>query len=91
MPLHDLSGIVCLIFRIGCIGPGWGKGTMIATLFARQGTLIFGFDISRPATVDAASQIRLEPPSHDMKVMHEDATSSASAKEVVNACMATHG
>lgn len=91
MPLHDLTGKVALITGIGCIGEGWGNGTTIATLFARQGAILFGCDISLPAAERAASQIRAESPSHDVTVMHGDATSSSSAKEVVEACIAKHG
>ena len=70
---------------------GWGNGTTIATLFARQGATLFGCDISLPAAERAASQIRAESPSHTISVVHGDATSSTSAKAVVEACMAKHG
>ncbi|MCJ1390868.1 hypothetical protein MMC18_003729 [Xylographa bjoerkii] len=91
MPIHDLSRKVCLITGIGCIGEGWGNGTTIATLFARQGAILFGSDISLPAAERAAAQIRAESPNHQVTVMHGDATSSTSCKEVVEACMAKHG
>jgi len=91
MPIHDLTGKVVLITGIGCIGEGWGNGTTIATLFARQGAVLFGCDISLGAAEQAASQIRDESPSHLVTVMHGDATSSKSCKEVVEACMAKHG
>ncbi|MCJ1378050.1 hypothetical protein MMC17_001146 [Xylographa soralifera] len=90
MPIHDLSGKVCLITGIGCIGEGWGNGTTIATLFARQGAILFGSDISLPSAERAAAQIRAESANHHVTVMHGDATSSVSCKEVVDACMAKH-
>lgn len=68
-----------------------GNGTTIATLFARQGASIFGCDISLIAAGRAASQIRAEATSHEISVMYVDATSSASCKEVVDACMARCG
>ncbi|MCJ1302663.1 hypothetical protein MMC08_005467 [Hypocenomyce scalaris] len=91
MAIHDLTGKVALITGIGCIGEGWGNGTTIATLFCRQGAALFGCDISLDAAERAASQIRAESPSHEVSVMYGDATSSASCKEVVDACMAKYG
>ena len=91
MAIHDLTGKVALITGIGCIGEGWGNGTTIATLFCRQGAVLFGCDISLDAAERAASQIRAESPSHEISVMYGDATSSASCKEVVDACMAKYG
>ena len=44
--MDDLSGKVALITGIGCIGSGWGNGNTTATLFARQGAILFGCDIS---------------------------------------------
>lgn len=91
MRLHDLTGKVALVTGTGCIGEGWGNGTTIATLFARQGASVFGCDISLDAAERAASQIRAESQSHEITVMYGDATSSASCKEVVDACMAKYG
>ena len=91
MPIHDLTGKVALVTGVGCISEGWGNGTTIATLFARQGAVVFGCDISLGAAEHTASQIRLESPSHEISVMYGDATSSASCREVVDACMAKHG
>lgn len=91
MPLHDLTGKVTLVTGIGCVAEGWGNGTTIATLFARQGALIFGCDISLAAAERAATQICTESPSHQVDVIHGDATSSTSCQKVVDACMTKHG
>ncbi|MCJ1471721.1 hypothetical protein MMC13_000361, partial [Lambiella insularis] len=91
MPIHDLTDKVALITGIGCIGEGWGNGTTIATLFARQGAILVGSDIDLAAAERAAAQIRAESSSHQVSVMYGDATSSASCTEVVDACMAKHG
>ena len=91
MPIHDLTGKVALVTGIGCIGEGWGNGTTIATLFARQGAILFGCDISLQAAERAASQIRAESTAHEVTVMYGDATASASCKAVVEACMAKYG
>ncbi|TKA52899.1 hypothetical protein B0A49_11756 [Cryomyces minteri] len=94
MPIHDLTGNICLITGIGCIGEGWGNGTTIATLFARQGAALFGCDINLDAAERAASQIRADnecasPPT--VTVLKTDVTSSAACKQLVDACMAKHG
>ena len=89
--MHDLTGRVALITGIGCIGEGWGNGLTTATLFARQGAILFGCDISLQAAEKAAAQIRAESPSHQVSVMHGDATSSASCNEIVEACIAKYG
>lgn len=53
MPIHNLT-----ITGIGCFGEGWGNSTAIATLFARQGAVLFGNDINLAAAEKAATQIR---------------------------------
>jgi len=58
MPIHDLSNKIVLITGIGCVGEGWGNGTTMATLFARQGAVIFGCDLNLDAANKAAEQIR---------------------------------
>ncbi|KAK3173316.1 hypothetical protein OEA41_006645 [Lepraria neglecta] len=70
---------------------GWGNGTTTIRLFARQGAIIFRCNISLPAAEKAASPIRAENPSHNISVMHGDATSSSSVRSVVDACIAKYG
>jgi len=89
--MHDLTGQVALITGIGCIGSGWGNGITIATLFARQGAILFGCDLSLPAAETSRTQILEENPETDVTVMTADATSSKSMKGFVDACMAKHG
>lgn len=89
--MHDLTSKIVLITGIGCVGDGWGNGRTIATLFARQGATIFGCDISLPAAERTATQIGAESASHNVTVVHGDATSSTSAQKVVDACLAKHG
>lgn len=91
MPIHDLTGKICLLTGIGSVGEGWGNGTTIATLFARQGATIYGCDINLEAAKTAATRIRAESPSHTVDVMQTDVTSSSSCKELVETCMAKHG
>jgi NAD(P)-dependent dehydrogenase (short-subunit alcohol dehydrogenase family) len=61
MPLFNLSNKVVLITGIGAVGDGWGNGTTMATVFARQGAVIFGCDINPEAANKAANQIRNDP------------------------------
>ena len=92
MPIHNLTGKVALITGIGCIeGGGNSNGTSIATLFARQGAILFGCDISLPAAERAAERIRSESSEHQVSVVYGDVTLSSSCQQVVQACIAKHG
>ncbi|KAK3115763.1 hypothetical protein LTR53_004583 [Teratosphaeriaceae sp. CCFEE 6253] len=102
MPIHDLSNKVVLITGIGCIGDGWGNGTTMATLFARQGAMVFGCDLNLTAANKAAEQIRQDPEvvGHpcrkdgasivDVFQQSTDVTKSDHCKAFVDACMAQH-
>lgn len=89
--MHDLTGQVALIAGIGCVGEGWGNGFAIATLFARQGATILGFDINLDAANRSRDSILKENPKINIVVMKGDVTSAASIKEVVTKCMKAHG
>jgi NAD(P)-dependent dehydrogenase (short-subunit alcohol dehydrogenase family) len=89
--MHDLTDQVILITGIGCVGVGWGNGIAIATLFARQGAILFGCDLSLEAAERSRSQILAENPQTDITVIKGDATSSSSMKAFVDACMTRHG
>lgn len=58
IPMLDLSNKVLLLTGIGAVGEGWGNGTTMATLFARQGAKVFGCDINVDAANKAARTIR---------------------------------
>ena len=58
MPIHDLTSKIVLLTGIGAVGEGWGNGTSIALLFARQGATIFGCDINPEAAEKAAKTLR---------------------------------
>ncbi|KAK4897168.1 hypothetical protein LTR27_005061 [Elasticomyces elasticus] len=103
MPIHDLSNKVVLITGIGCIGEGWGNGTTMATLFARQGGIVFGCDLNLEAANKAAEQIRKdsEAANHpcrksdasvvDVLQQSTDVTKSSHCQAFFDACMAKHG
>lgn len=84
-PLNQRPLLTCLT------GSGWGNGIAIATLFARQGATIFGCDINLAAAESSRASILAEFPGTSVTVMQADATSSASMKSFVDACMAKHG
>jgi NAD(P)-dependent dehydrogenase (short-subunit alcohol dehydrogenase family) len=63
MPVFDLSNKIVLITGIGAVGDGWGNGTTMATVCARQGAIVFGCDINVEAANKAANTIR-----NDLKV-----------------------
>ena len=44
-----LKDKVAFITGAGSIGPGWGNGKAVATLFAREGAKIFALDINMAA------------------------------------------
>ena len=75
----DLSNKVLLITGIGAVGDGWGNGTTMATLFARQGATVFGCDINVDAANKAANTIR-----NDEKVKAHPCRKGGQGKEVVD-------
>jgi NAD(P)-dependent dehydrogenase (short-subunit alcohol dehydrogenase family) len=89
--MHDLTDQVVLITGIGCVGKGWGNGVAIATLFARQGAIIYGCDLSLEAAEISKAIILAENAKTDITVRQADATSSKSMKEFVHACLGHHG
>lgn len=103
MAIHDLSNKVVLLTGIGCVGEGWGNGTTIATLFARQGALVYGCDKNLDAANRAADQIRKDPgvtshPSRsaeasivDVFQESSDVTKSDQCKAFFSACMEKYG
>ncbi|EMC92516.1 hypothetical protein BAUCODRAFT_77771 [Baudoinia panamericana UAMH 10762] len=82
MPIHDLSNKVVLLTGIGAIADGWGNGTTIAALFARQGATVFGCDINLDAANKAVNEIRNDP---------EDVTKKDHCASLVQACKECYG
>jgi len=90
--MHDLTHQVVLLTGIGAVGnTGWGNGAAIATLFARQGAIIFGCDLNLEAAETTKSRILAESSTTDITIMKADVTSSTSVKEFVDACIKKHG
>lgn len=87
----DFNKQVILITGIGCQDDGWGNGLAIATLFARQGGIIFGCDIIFSAAESSKARILDKIPGAEVTIMEADATSGEGMKAFVDACMHKHG
>lgn len=86
----SLKGKVVLITGLGqTTEEGWGIGAAIATLFARQGALIFGGNRSLgPAE---RTKKRIEDEGGICDVVPTDVINSESVKALVDQCMQKHG
>lgn len=60
MPLFDYTGKVVLVTGIGAVRDGYGNGTAMAAIMARQGAVVFGCDINLEAANKAAENINNE-------------------------------
>ena len=84
-----LAGKVAFVGGAGSVGPGWGNGRAIATLFAAEGAAVFGVDRDPDRMAETAARIaaaggRFEP-------LACDVTDSASVAAAVAACVARFG
>lgn len=90
----NLSGKVALVIGLGQTeadsDPGcWGIGAACAVQLARQGATIFGGNRTVASTLKTQNAIKSA--GGQCQVRETDATSSASVKALVDACLATHG
>lgn len=69
MAPFDYTGKVVLITGIGAVGDGYGNGTAMAAVMARQGAKIFGCDINLEAANRARDAINSEA---EVKTRSED-------------------
>lgn len=85
-----LDGKIALVIGLGQAGDeGWGIGAACAVAFAKQGAIIFGGNRSLPST--ARTRQAIEEAGQECTIVQTDATSSASVKALVDACIAKHG
>jgi NAD(P)-dependent dehydrogenase (short-subunit alcohol dehydrogenase family) len=84
-----MDGKVCLVTGIGSIGPGWGNGKATATLFARQGGLVFGIDMDEIAASETKAIIDGE--GGTCVVRRADMTVAAQVAAAVAECVASFG
>lgn len=88
--MHDLSGKVALIVGLGqSTSEGWGIGSAIAVLLARQGAKVYGGNRTLKSAQVTQDRIRAENGICDVR--ETDATSSSSVQALVDACMKEHG
>lgn len=85
----SLNEKVVIVTGAGSIGPGWGNGKAIATLFARQGAIIVAADINPIALEETKGLISNEGAT--CVTVCCDVTKSKGAKELVARCMSEFG
>ncbi|USW49061.1 Putative short-chain dehydrogenase/reductase SDR, NAD(P)-binding domain superfamily [Septoria linicola] len=103
MPIFDYTGKVVLLTGIGAVGDGYGNGTAMAAVMARQGATIFGCDINLDAANRARDSINAEDEvkahaarrtiSQAVEVFQKptDVTKKAACEAFVQACVEKHG
>jgi len=88
--MHDLTGKVALVVGLGQSSPeGWGIGSAIAVLLARQGAIIIGGNRSIE-TAEITKQ-RIQKEGGSCEIHQTDATSSESVKSLVDICISQYG
>lgn len=84
-----LKNRVAIVTGAGSIGPGWGNGKAIATLFAREGAKVFGIDINRDAVDETAT---INSDEGNVFTPHvADVTNARGVEEAVAACIDRYG
>ena len=87
-----LDGKVAIVTGAGSIGPGWGNGRAIATIFAREGARVFGVDRDLAAMTETAERVAEHAGSKDVFMPAEcDVTEGRSVEAMVSACLAAFG
>ena len=85
----NLNGKVAVITGCGCYGAGWGNGKAMSVLFARQGAIVLGLDISRAAAEETRALVIGE--GNVMHVNECDVTRSEEIKRIFETWVAEHG
>ncbi|GIZ42694.1 hypothetical protein CKM354_000595300 [Cercospora kikuchii] len=103
MPIFDYSGKIVILTGIGAVGEGYGNGTAMAAVMARQGATVFGCDINLDAANQARDKINAEDevknhPAREQSgqavdVFQEstDVTKKSACEAFVQACIQKHG
>ncbi|MGF7162020.1 NAD(P)-dependent dehydrogenase (short-subunit alcohol dehydrogenase family) [Rhodoligotrophos appendicifer] len=87
--MSRLLGKVALVTGAGSIGPGWGNGKAMSTLFAREGAQVFAVDINAAAAEETRSIIDDE--CGTCATFAADVSKSDDVERAVNACLAAFG
>jgi NAD(P)-dependent dehydrogenase (short-subunit alcohol dehydrogenase family) len=80
---------VALVTGAGSVGPGWGNGKAIATLFAREGAKVFALDLNLAAAEETKKIIKNE--GGECAVFQADVTKSEQVRAAVEACIRSFG
>src|SRR5947209_6205987 len=80
---------VAIVTGCGSFAPGWGNGKAIATLFARQGAIVLGVDVSLRAAEETRTIVASE--GRSIRVAVCDVTDSKQVERLVNDCVAELG
>lgn len=78
-----------LVTGAGSVGPGWGNGKAIATLFAREGARVFALDVNLAAAEETRKIIANE--GGECVVFQADVTQSEQVQAAVAACVRSFG
>jgi NAD(P)-dependent dehydrogenase (short-subunit alcohol dehydrogenase family) len=84
-----LKGKAALVTGAGSVGPGWGNGKAIATLFAREGAKVFALDLNLAAAEETKGTIQAE--GGECSVFQADVTISEQVQAAVEACVRSFG
>ena len=81
----DFTGKVVLVTGVGCIDKGWGNGRAIATLFARQGAIVFGCDLNIETAKETQNMMAEE--GLKLEIIECDVTNPESVTNMVKECI----
>jgi len=84
-----VAGKVAVVVGAGVIDEGWGIGRAVAALYAREGAKVFAVDVDHEKAIKTRDVIRAE--GGVCEAHQVDATSSASVKAMVDACVTAYG
>ncbi|MSO69667.1 MAG: SDR family oxidoreductase [Alphaproteobacteria bacterium] len=84
-----LKNKVALVTGAGSVGPGFGNGKAIATLFAREGASVFAVDLVAAAVEETRTLIASE--GGECATHLCDVTKAGDVKAMVEACVARFG
>lgn len=85
----DLTNKVAIVTGCGSMGPGWGNGKAITTLFARQGATVVGVDVNLEAA--AHTQEIVEDEGGTCHIVRCDVTDAAEVRDLVEDCVSRFG
>ncbi|GAB2909433.1 SDR family oxidoreductase [Paralcaligenes sp. KSB-10] len=84
-----LHNKVAIVTGAGSVGPGWGNGRAIAFRFAEEGAQVFAVDLNAGALLETVARVR--EIGGDITTHIADVTSSASVRDMVQACVQAYG